>query len=124
MFGKDGTLICRSFLAWVRRQPCKVCTLEHRIGVRLTPARPGAEAHHFPPKGMGGAFIRDDRTIPLCRRHHDQAQRYDVGFSSDQQKLWVDETRSAFLEECSVDELREYFEALEVWKDRPLAVPF
>lgn len=123
MFGKDGVLVCASFLAYGRRQPCKACVEEARARGESGDAIPrGSDPHHFPAKGMGGATWRDDRIIPLCRRHHEQAQAYVI--PRETQERWVAEVRSEFLEECSVEELRAYFDALEVWKDRPLAVPF
>jgi hypothetical protein len=122
MFGKDGTLFCRAFLDWARRQPCLAC-LEFKdpplYGFNVPCA---SDPHHWPVRGMGGAHRRDDQVIPLCRRHHEQAQEYKIPRAT--QDRWVIETRSAFLDECTVEELRAYFEALEAWKDRPLAVPF
>jgi hypothetical protein len=49
----------RGYLAWCRRQPCAFC-----------PRPLGGEAHHTIKKGMGGATLRDDRAVPVCRRCH------------------------------------------------------
>lgn len=118
---KEGKLLCPDLLKWVRGKDCKAC-VEQIIKTGNGYLRLPSEAHHFPPKGMGGATHRDDHVMPLCREHHDQAQRYVI--PRETQERWVLETRSAFLEESTVEELRAYFDALEVWKDRPLACPF
>jgi hypothetical protein len=112
---KDGRVESDIFLQWVRRQPCAICE-QQGAG-----ARPGSEAHHFPPKGMGGARCRDDRTIPLCRRHHEEAQAYRI--SSEAQQKLVEQTRSRFLEGCSPEELRVFCNDLHRWKTRPMMVP-
>lgn len=117
---KDGSIRCPEFLAWVRRQQCVECV--ERLEVQRYRIPFESEAHHYPPKGMGGARIRDDHTMPLCRRHHEQAQTYQIAKAT--QERWIHETRSAFLEECSTDELTAYFAVLEAWKDRPLECPF
>lgn len=67
-----------SRLAWCRQQPCLV---------RPNPlyvARAGSDwecighidPHHVIPKGGGkaGSKVSDYRTVPLCRKHHDEAQ--------------------------------------------------
>lgn len=117
---KDGAVFCQAFLVWAKKRQCKAC-LE---AAALTGARVpyGADAHHFPPKGMGGARRRDDRVIPLCPDHHALAQAYVIPRAK--QERWVTETRSEFLEECTVDELHALVDALEVWKDRPMEIPF
>lgn len=113
MIEKEGKLFCRTFLDWVRRQRCIACIAEDAS------AAAGSDAHHIDGKGMGGARLRDDRTIPLCRKHHDQAQRYEI--SADTQMAWVHHTRSRFLEECTPEELQAFTKDLLAWKERPLA---
>lgn len=122
MLPKDGRLFCEEVLAWVRRQRCKACVEQSMMIHGEDYSTLGAEAHHYPPKGMGGAFYRDDFVIPLCRRHHEEAQAYKIPKAT--QERWVRETRFDFIEHCTVEELRAYFDALEVYKDRPLAIPF
>lgn len=46
-------------LEWIRRRPCCFCDREAP-----------SEAHHVIHKGMGGANVRDDMTIPVCRGCH------------------------------------------------------
>lgn len=124
MIEKEGKVFCREILVWARKQDCKACVASlrpidgHAHGI----IRTATEAHHFPPKGMGGATHRDDRVIPLCREHHEDAQAYRI--PREQQERWVRDTLFEFLEGSTVEELRAYFDALEVYKDRPLAVPF
>lgn len=47
------------YIRFVKRQPC----LLHHIA---------ADAHHVIPRSVGGS---DYRTVPLCRKHHDEAHR-------------------------------------------------
>lgn len=120
---KEGRVVCPAILAYVRQQQCRACVEDaEQRGYPRSSVRHGSEAHHWPAKGMGGARLRDDHVIPLCRRHHEEAQALRIPAAT--QDRWVRETVFDFLEECSVEALQEYFAALEVWKDRPLACPF
>lgn len=110
---KPGRLESPTFLAWVRSQPCRACFSRDRN------AQGPSEAHHFPPKGMGGGTIRDDHSMPLCRGHHDQAQQYKISRSL--QQRWAHETRSLFLERASSVQLVKFFEDVLAWKRRPFA---
>lgn len=123
LFPKEGRVVCQATLSYARRQRCRACVEDAELrGYSAEIVRPGSEAHHWPAKGMGGARLRDDHVIPLCRRHHEEAQALRIPAST--QDRWVRETVFDFLEESSVEELQEYFAALEVWKDRPLMCPF
>jgi hypothetical protein len=58
-FPKPVRLKDKSYLAWVRRQPCLV---DYVV----------AEAHHTVSRGAGGS---DYRSVPLCIRHHKEVHR-------------------------------------------------
>lgn len=135
---KKGRVECPELLAWVRRRPCKACTqvelcLEAGVefarsalaawGLRPAPkdAPRVVQAHHWPPKGMGGARRRDDRVIPLCVWHHEEAQAYRI--PSVRQDAWARETLLEFLDLASNEEVRAYAAALERWKERPAWIP-
>lgn len=49
----------RRHLAWIHEQPCCCCGYEGEV-----------QAHHEPPKGMGGGGSTDYETAPLCLRCH------------------------------------------------------
>ncbi len=119
---KDGRVESPTVLAWMRRQICRACHEQHlREG---TPApRPGSDPHHVEGKGMGGARCRDDRVVPLCRLHHDQAHELgkDEGALLD---YWAIEALARFLDEAGPDEVRSYLADLERWKNRPMMVEF
>ena len=55
------------YLAWIRQRPCLLC------GYPTT-----TEAHHEPPKGMGGGRSNDYDAVPLCGAHH--RKRHGEGF--------------------------------------------
>lgn len=130
---KDGRLECPEILNWTRRQRCRVIEMameEERswMGIGVVGCRGPVDPHHVEGKGMGGARCRDDRVVPLCRKHHDQAHGLpseeivpNVGFSF--LGILAIENLSRFLEDAGAGEVRAYVEALERWKQRPLAVP-
>ena len=135
---KRGRVECPELLTWVRRRPCKACNwvahcLEEGVdparstlaawGLRAAPkdAPKVVQAHHWPAKGMGGARCRDDRVIPLCLWHHEEAQTYRI--RSHVQDAWVRETLLEFLDLASNEEVRAYMLALERWKERPAWIP-
>jgi hypothetical protein len=119
---KEGKLFCPELLTWIRRQRCIACREQREATGSLVLPPIGSDPHHVEGKGMGGARCRDDRVIPLCRRHHEEAQAYRIPRST--QERWACETLFEFLEDSTVEEARAYFDALEVWKDRPLVCPF
>lgn len=124
-FEKDRQIACPAILGWVRRQRCIACVeleMEREGPTHFPRTKPGAEAHHFPPKQMGGARLRDDWTIPLCRRHHEQAQTYEI--PRETQRRWLNETRARFLDEASPAELEAYFRELIDERSFPPECPF
>lgn len=126
---KDGRVDSPAFLGWVRRQPCRAGEMrddcrKHWLGACRGPIDP----HHVDGKGMGGARCRDDRTVPLCRGHHDRAHE---SYSYPQDELsfdrcdrWADETLRRFLDGADPAEVRQYLTDLELWRTRPLTIPF
>ncbi len=124
MTPKDGRLESPVYLSWVRRQRCRAGeALEALGGARDCMGR--IDPHHVDHKGMGGARCRDDRTIPLCRMHHDYAHAH-CGAATTvipiDVERWVDETLRRFIEQAGAEEVRLYLKDLERWKERPLAV--
>lgn len=58
------------YINWIRTLPCIVCTM----AVGYIPSMEfRSDPHHIPLKGHGGMGIKtdDNRTIPLCRFHHE-----------------------------------------------------
>jgi hypothetical protein len=98
---KDGSLVSPTFLAVTRRMGCII------VGCGKT-----AEAHHFPSIGASGVR-RDDRVIPVCRLHHDMAQTYQ--YDRELQLLWVDRTRSLFMERATQREWEAFSADRERW---------
>lgn len=120
-YTKDRRVSSAAYLGVVRRVSCFACV--DIYAPRSVPSgRAVSEAHHYPPKGAGGARLRDDRTIPLCRMHHDEAQRYVI--SRDTQERWVERMRSIFLEIATPEELRQFCDDLAASLDPVGAVPF
>lgn len=115
MIGKEGRVESPAYLGWVRRQGCRVAE-QHRN--RLGCQGP-IDPHHVDGKGMGGARCRDDRTVPLCRIHHDEAHARGALLGA-----WADETLRRFLDGASDQEIGCYMADLRRWRSRPLAVPF
>lgn len=118
---KAGQLRCEVTLAWTRLQPCREC-VERSLdpgGDVITVPRAAGEAHHFPVKGMGGAHIRDDMVIPLCRAHHEDAQAYRIPAST--QIAWTHENRCRFLDSAPAADVQAYVAALMEWKARAFA---
>ena len=124
-FPKDRQISCPEILRWVRHQLCAACVeleLERSGPTAFPRTKPGAEAHHFPAKRMGGAVLRDDWTVPLCRRHHEEAQAYVI--PRETQQRWVNETRARFLDEASAEDLEAYFRELTRERRLPPECPF
>ena len=46
------------YIQWVKSQKCIIC------------GHYGVQAHHEPPKGMGGGRSTDYEVVPLCETHH------------------------------------------------------
>jgi hypothetical protein len=70
--GKSGSFLSGAYLEIVRRMNCIQCN-----------EPPRSDPQHFPPKGRG--VVRDDCTIPMCRRCHDAAGGIKVKVDG---KLW------------------------------------
>lgn len=58
-FPKPSRLQNRTYLDWIRRQPCLI---DHVV----------AQAHHTTSRGAGGS---DFRAVPLCHAHHREFHR-------------------------------------------------
>jgi len=101
---KDGSFRSSVFLDFVRSLPCAV------FSCRVF----GVDPHHFPGKGASGA-TRDDMTAPLCRLHHDMAQKYI--FTREEQARWVAETRSLFLQRASTAQMATFFTDWMTWRE-------
>jgi hypothetical protein len=115
---KAGELILPAFLAFVRTLPCRVARYPNSHGK----CSGRTEAHHWPPKRMGGGWTRDDRTIPLCTKHHADVGR--GAYTDAMQDGWAAETRARFLDEAPWESVVAYVVALKAWRERPLAVPW
>ena len=80
------------YLAWIRTLPCMVCLDETTT-----------EAHHEPPKGMGGGRSTDYDAVPLCGAHHrarhgtgssDMPSAEDMKRAADKlRRLWMGRTK-------------------------------
>ena len=62
------------YLSYIRGLPCCVCGKS-------------AEPHHLGTGGMGMKGS-DFSAIPMCRKHHDEAQAYKKEFHKDSPFLW------------------------------------
>ncbi len=119
---KDGRVDSPAFLGWVRRQPCRVAEEARKRGDAYKCGGP-IDPHHVDGKGMGGARCRDDRTVPLCRVHHDATHA--AGLNPDGlMSMLADETLRRFLDGADPADVRQYMIDLELWRTRPLAIPF
>lgn len=126
-----GQLESRVVLAWTARGPCTCCVefeAARSLGVvsidcQVTPSPDprAVQVHHYPHKGMGGAKGRDDRVVPLCAHHHDQAHRYFI--TREDQIEWTLENLARFLDQASTEEVQQYVRDLERWKERPRWIP-
>lgn len=63
-----------AYLAWIRQQPCLLA--RQQAEGRATCNGP-IDPHHVIPDGGGkvGSKVDDRRAVPVCRYHHEQAQR-------------------------------------------------
>jgi len=69
MFPKPTVWRSRKYLDYVKSLPCCVCQF------------PADDPHHEQAEGQGGIGTRpsDERTLPLCRVHHDMRQHGSQG---------------------------------------------
>ncbi len=68
MIPKPKRIRDAKYLAWIRTRPC--------IALNCVEGPP-SEPHHVKPKGGGimGSKVSDRRTVPVCRKHHEAAER-------------------------------------------------
>ena len=55
----------KKYLESIREKPCLICGNDQEV-----------QAHHEPPKKMGGGNSTDWHVVPLCQKHH--AMRHGV----------------------------------------------
>lgn len=98
MLHKDETVIrCPGHLQWIRGHECALSVATQDINAQLHGG--GIQAAHVRTHGDGGTGMKpgDDRTIPLCaRHHHEQHQigeatfeaRYGISMADIAAHLW------------------------------------
>lgn len=115
-FPKLGHLHSEAFLEFVRSLPCAGCN-----------APPPSEAHHWPPKGMGGAHVDDTKTFPVCGICHKRCHREVVTVdgkrlqpvSSEAQDRARAATLRRFIERSPAELFNKAAEDILEWKTRP-----
>lgn len=92
---------CPGVLTWARRQPCAFC-------MKAGPSEP----HHYPTRGAGGD---EWGVIPLCREHHDQAQRYEGALDHSWQHIQALVALKLFLKTANDHEFASFVSSRERW---------
>lgn len=88
---QDGAFVNHAYRAWIRRQPCRVCSGgAYAVGQN--------EAHHHTGKRGLGQKASDRYMIALCWRCHQafhEARGPFAGWSQAQRRDWQDEAAEA-----------------------------
>ena len=108
---KQGDLLSRAYLEWIRSRQCSFCD-----------AAPPSHAHHWPPKGRLG-YTNDLETLPVCAAHHGACHGQSVVFNGllyepvedSRQTGAVEFWQSVFLEMASVEQWRQVGEDRAKW---------
>lgn len=97
-FPKATQVVDPKYLAWCRAQPC--------FNVAECGRAVAGEAHHSKGKGMGGAIVRDDMAVPVCRRCHARCHGQKVDglhpIDRERQKRAAHEARERYLARAGV----------------------
>lgn len=107
-------------MGWTARRPCREGVERELAGVPHQCEGP-VHVHHWPPKGMGGGWRRDDRVIPLCLGHHAAAHRYEI--PRERQERYARDNLLDFLDLASSEEVVIYMRDLDRFRVTPGWIP-